>query len=82
MGLTDIYGVFHLKAAKYTLSVHMTYSQGLTTSWAMKQASVNLSKLNSYQASLLNTVLCGQKSIRKRKETVKRKHTHTQTGGG
>ena len=59
MGLTDIYGVFCLKAAKYTLSVHTTYSQGLTTSWAMKQASVNLSKLNSYQASLLTTVLCG-----------------------
>ena len=41
MDLTDIYGVFCLKAAKYNLSVHMVYSRGLITSWAMKQASVN-----------------------------------------
>ena len=35
--------------------VHMEHSPGETTSWATNQASVNLRKLKSYQASSLTT---------------------------
>ena len=70
MDLTDIYGVFHLKAAKYTLSVYMAYSRGLTTSWAVKQTSVNLSK------QLISSTFADHSTmwleINKKKETVRR----------
>ena len=43
------YRVFHPKAAEYTFfsSVHGTFSR-LITYWVTKQASVNLTKLQSY----------------------------------
>ena len=78
MDLTDIYGVFHLKASKYTLSVHMAYSRGLTTSWAVKQTSVNLSK------QLISSTFADHSTmwleINKKKETVRRgkKEKHKQ----
>ena len=56
--LIDIYRTFHSKTAD-TLSsqVHMEHSPGQITSWVTNQASVNLRKLKSYQASFLTTTL-------------------------
>ena len=51
MDLTDIYRTFHRKAAEYT------FFSRWTTSWATNQASVNLRKLKSYQASFQTTML-------------------------
>ena len=56
--LIDIYGIFHSKWQN-TLSsqVHKEHSPGYITSWVTYQASVNLRKLKSYQASFLTTKL-------------------------
>ena len=58
MDLVDIYRAFHLKAAEYIFfsSAHGTVSRKITY-WATNQASVNLRKLKSYQASSLTTTL-------------------------
>ena len=58
MDLIDIYRSFCLKTAEYTLfSCGHGAFPGWITSWATKQASVNLRKFKSYQASFLTTVL-------------------------
>ena len=51
--LIDIYRTFHPKREDYTFfsSVHRTFSRII--SWVTNQASVNLRKLKSYQASFL-----------------------------
>ena len=53
--LIDIYRTFHPKRADYTFfsSAHGTFSR--ITSWVTNQASINLRKLKSYQASFLST---------------------------
>ena len=58
MDLIDIYRTFHLKAAEYTFfsSAHRTFSR-IITCWAIRQASENLRKLKSYQASFQTTML-------------------------
>ena len=59
MDLIDIYRTFHPKTAKCALSsqVLMEHSPGYIISWVTNQASVNLRKLKSYQASFLTTML-------------------------
>ena len=54
--LIDIYRTFHPKTADYTFfsSAHRTLSR---IDWGTNQASVNLRKLKSYQASFLTTTL-------------------------
>ena len=54
--LIDIYRTFHPKTADYTFfsSVHGTFSR---IDHILGQASVNLRKLKSYQASFLTTTL-------------------------
>ena len=56
--LIDIYRTFHPKPADYTFfsSVHGTFSR-IDHTWVTNQASVNLRKLKSYQASFLTTML-------------------------
>ena len=56
--LIDIYRTFHPKE-QTTLSsqVHTEHSPGQITSWVTNQASVNLGKLKSYQASFPTTML-------------------------
>ena len=54
--------------------VHMEHSPGETTSWATNQASVNLRKLKSYQASSPITTLWDYISIT-RKKTVRNANT-------
>ena len=56
--LIDIYRTFHPKTADYTFfsSAHKIFSRRLT-SWVTNQASVNLRKLKSYQASFPTTML-------------------------
>ena len=58
LDLIDIYGIFHPKNADYTFfsSAHGTFSR-IDQSWVTNQASVNLRKLKSYQASFLTTML-------------------------
>ena len=51
--LTDIYRTFHTLSSQ----VHMEHSPGYITSWVTNQASVNLGKSKSYQASFLTTML-------------------------
>ena len=48
-----------IQKQQITLSsqVHMEHSPGQITSWVTNQASVNLRKLNSYQASFPTTTL-------------------------
>ena len=82
MDLTDIYGVFHLKAAKYTLSAHMAYSRGLTTSWAMKQTSVNLSKQLISSTFADHSTMWLEINKKKERNCQKRKKKKPQTGGG
>ena len=54
--LIDIYRTFHPKATEYTyFSSAVEHSPGYITSWVTNQASVNLRKLKSYQASFLTT---------------------------
>ena len=55
--LIDIYRTFHPKTADYTFfsSAHGTFSR--ITSWVTSQASVNLRKLKSHQASSPTTTL-------------------------
>ena len=58
MDLTDIFRTFNSNAEEYTFfSLHIEYSPGQTISWATNQASVNLRKLKSYQASSPTTTL-------------------------
>ena len=63
MKLIDIYRAFHPKAAEYTFfsSTHGTFSK-IDDMLATKQASVNLRKLKSYQASFPTTTLGDQKT--------------------
>ena len=55
--LIDIYRTLHPKITQYTSQVCTEHSPGLIISWVTNQASVNLRKLQSYQASFLTTVL-------------------------
>ena len=55
--LIDTYRTFHLKVAEYTSQVLMEHSPGKITAWVTNQASVNLRKLKSYQASFPTTML-------------------------
>ena len=56
--LIDIYRIFHPKTAHYTFfsSAHGIFSR-IEYIWVTNQASVNLGKLKSYQASTLTTTL-------------------------
>ena len=56
--LIDIYRTFHRKWQNtFSSQVHMEHSPGSITSWVKNQASENLRKLKSYQASFLTTTL-------------------------
>ena len=56
--LIDIFRTFHPKWQNTLYSqVHMEHSPGQITSWVTNQASVNLRKLKSYQASFPTTTL-------------------------
>ena len=55
--------------------VHMEHSPGQTTSWVTNQTSVNLRKLNSYQASSLTTTLLRLYTNYKKKKTVRNTNT-------
>ena len=57
MDLTDNYTTFHPKSREYTFfsSVHGTFSR-TDLSWVTNQATVNLRKLKSYQASFPTTM--------------------------
>ena len=57
--LIDIYRTFHPKTADYNFfsSAHRTFCRIQITYWVTNQASVNLRKLKSYQASFLTTTL-------------------------
>ena len=60
MDLIDIFRTFHPNDEEYTFfsSAHGIFSRiGLPTSWVTNQTSVNLSKLKSYQVSILTTML-------------------------
>ena len=56
--LIDIYRTFHPQTADYTSfsSSHRTFSR-IDHIWVTNQASINLRKLKSYQASFLTTTL-------------------------
>ena len=56
--LIDIYSTFHPETADYTFfsSAYGTFSR-IDHIWVENQASVNLRKLKSYQASFLTTTL-------------------------
>ena len=58
MDLIDIFRTFHPNAEEYTFfsTAHGTFSR-IDHNWVTNQTSVNLRKLNSYQASFLITML-------------------------
>ena len=62
--LIDIYRTFHLKVAEYTFfsSAHRIFSR-IDHILGQNQASENLRKLKSYQASFLTTTLWDWKSV-------------------
>ena len=77
--LIDIYKTFHPKAVEYSFlsSAHGTSSRIDHILGHKNQTSVNLRKLESYQASFLTTMLYDWKSTT-RKKLQKNKHVETQ----
>ena len=55
--LIDIYRTFQKQQITLSSQACMGHSPGYITSWVTNQASVNLRKLNSHQASFLTTML-------------------------
>ena len=76
MDLIDIHRIFHPKVAEYTFfsSARGTFSRIDYKSWVRDQASENLRKLKSYQASFLTTALRDWKSIIRKKLGITQIH--------